>query len=724
MSKIILILLKKINITKKSTKYVDKYNGGGEKLKQFKKILSKFKQGGKVEKKKTTGKKSLTKKVVTLIIVIILLTVSYVGTSSFLVTSNSLKGELQDTSKIFTDEVKVTMDNYFSSYEKSLNIISNDPIFTELEIPEGETELSPEQVEKVSNSLGRYYNTYNEIISIYFGDINGGFYDFPITDLGETSYDPTTRPWYNLAKESNSLVWNEPYIDEDTKDTVITLSNPVYNGDKLVGVIAIDLSLAVINERLAEIDFGENTQLILLDKSNNIMTHPNSELIGKEVPVEKLKKAVEEKKSGLVEYSMVEDGKEQDKFTTFDTIDRLDWKVLNATYMSEIRDELEKILLYTIEIAVVVLLIGSIIAIFFSRRITKPINKLVDDMEKVKKGDFTVQSDVKSNDEIGILSDTFNLMIEEVKNLIKGSRNVSMEVISSSQELAATSEQTSASAEEVARTVEEIAKGASEQAGDAETGAQMVSGFGDKINELVTSSEEIMNSTKDVMDLNINGVEAVETLKKENVDNKTSTENIEKAVLELNDKSKNIGNILQTITSIAEQTNLLALNASIEAARAGEHGKGFAVVANEIRQLAEGSGKAADEIREIIVGIQTQSKNTVNVMNDVKESSIKQGDAVEKVNDSFGKISLKIDDISSRIEGMDDAIKSIESGKDKLIDSIQNISSVSEETAAASEEVSASMQQQTSAVEQVAVLANNLNSLADKLNNQIDRFKV
>lgn len=717
-------LLKYFNNIKKSTKYVDIYNGGGEKLKQFKKILSKFKQGGKGEKKKRIGKKSLTKKLVTLIIVIILLTVVFIGSSSFLVTVNSLKGELQDTSKIFTKEVKSTMDKYFSSYEKSLNIISNDPSLTNIDLSEENSELSEEQISKISNSLERYYNTYNEIISIYFGDTNGGFYDFPITDLGESSYDPTTRPWYNLAKESNALVWNEPYVDADTKDTIITLSNPVYNGDKLVGVIAIDLSLNVINERLAEIDFGENTQLVLLDKNNNIMTHPNSELIGKEIPVEKLKKAVEKDKSGLVEYSMEEEGKELDKFTTFDTIDRLDWKVLNATYMNEIKDEVNKILIYTIEIALVVLLIGSIIAIIFSRRITKPINKLVTDMEKVKKGDFTVQSNVKSNDEIGMLSDTFNLMIEEVKNLIKGSKNVSMEVISSSQELAATSEQTSASAEEVARTVEEIAKGASEQAGDAETGAQMVSGFGDKINELVTSSEQIMNSTKDVMDLNISGVEAVETLKNENIENKTTTENIEKAVLELNDKSKNIGNILETITSIAEQTNLLALNASIEAARAGEHGKGFAVVANEIRQLAEGSGKAADEIREIIVGIQTQSKNTVNVMNDVKESSVKQGNAVGKVNDSFGKISYKIDDISSRIEGMNDAIKSIESGKDKLIDSIQNISSVSEETAAASEEVSASMQQQTSAVEQVAVLANNLNSLADKLNSEIDRFKI
>ncbi|MGO1713251.1 MAG: methyl-accepting chemotaxis protein [Senegalia sp. (in: firmicutes)] len=679
-----------------------------------------FKKSKRKDKKVVGKKKSLNKRLIRLVVILIFSTVLLVGVSSYLVSVNSLEEELKNSSSQLTQEIKNGVSEYFLNYEKGINVISKNEAFTDLE-----EELSEEEVNNINKALGDYYNSNDEILSIYFAPTVGGFYDFPQTDLGEDeSYIPTTRPWYSLAEENKKTIWNDPYLDVDTKETIVTISVPSYNGDDLKGVIAIDLSSKVLADRLGKIKGEDEGELILVDGNNIVISHPNIDLVGEELPIEEVNTATAKKESGIVEYSMEENGKEEDKFTTFSTIGGLNWKVLNTTYMSEIREEANKILFYNLVIAIFVLTIAIAAALYYSKKITKPINLLVKDMEKVKEGDFTVKSNIITNDEIATLSETFNIMVGEVKHLINNSREASMSVISSSQELAATSEETSAQAEEVSRTVEEIAKGASEQASDAENGASLVAGLGERINELVINSEQIINDTKSVMDLNIAGVSAVESLKEENKENKLTTDNIEKAVTGLNDKSKNIGEILGTITSIAEQTNLLALNASIEAARAGDAGRGFAVVANEIRSLAEGSGIAAEKIRDIILGLQNESKNTVDAMRDVKSSAEKQDNAVEKVNNSFSNISNKIDDISAKIENMNEYIKTIEESKNGLVDSIQNISSVSEETAAASEEVSASMQEQTSAVEQVAMLANNLSALSDKLNSEIERFKI
>lgn len=696
----------------------------------MKKVFIRKKEEKKVKQKR--GK--LSRRLIALIILLILIPVVSLGISSYINSVNALKHELKVSGEQFVEEVEYSIDTYLTKYEDSLDLISKESdIFRQEEIKEVLSSEEGEETvvqnsnqpseEEMLNAFEKYMATYEDVLSIYFARPDKEFIAYPVVDMG-SDYDATSRPWYIDAQQENGLIWSDPYVDEDTKEIVATLSTPVYDGDTFMGILAIDLPLTAIENRLNGIQFGEHGDIVLIDSDNKIMTHSNKDLIGKEMPVEKIKTALTEKESGVVDYVREEKGVKEQKFTTFTTIDRLGWKILGTMYVKELRETVEGIVFDILIVGAIVLLIGIVGAIIFSKMITKPLENLVSDMDRVKTGDFTVVSKVKSNNEIGILSDTFNIMINEVRNLIKSSSEVSGQVISASQELAATSEETSASAEEVSRTVEEIAKGASEQASDAENGASMVANLGDKINELVVNSDEIIKVTKDVMDSNMNGVKAVETLKNENKENKYTTENIEKAVLGLNDKSKNIGNILQTITSIAEQTNLLALNASIEAARAGEQGKGFAVVANEIRELAEGSGRAAGEIREIVTGIQTESENTVKVMGEVKESSIKQGKAVNKVNDSFTDISKKIDEISSKIEAMNDFISEINGGKNALVGAIENISSVSEETAAASEEVSASMQQQTSAVEQVAQLADNLNSLADSLNKEMDKFKI
>jgi len=383
--------------------------------------------------------------------------------------------------------------------------------------------------------------------------------------------------------------------------------------------------------------------------------------------------------------------------------------------------ELRNVSFYYGFIAVIIIII---VGFLFANSLVKPINRLSKDITIISKGDFSKRSNISAKNEIGIMAKEFNNMAEQVSGLIKKIRIASGEVSEASEVLASTTEETNASAEAVTNAVEEIAKGASEQAGQAENAALMATEFDDKLEELSTTSNTIVRATFEIGEINEKSIIVIEDLINKNIENSNSINKIERVIKGLDSKTKNINNIIETISSLADQTNLLALNASIEAARAGEAGRGFAVVAEEIRKLAEGSNDAAKEINDIVNDIQVESGNTVKVMEEVKTISDNQNQAVMLVSDSFNGINKSIISITDNIVGINEFINKLNGDKDEILMAVQSISAISQETAAASEEVNASMEQQLCAIEDVRGSAEKLSETALELEKNIDKFKI
>lgn len=266
---------------------------------------------------------------------------------------------------------------------------------------------------------------------------------------------------------------------------------------------------------------------------------------------------------------------QQKKITSFTKIDDLGWTILGTMYESEITEHTSKMLYNTVIIGIISLIIAFAISLLFTNGLTRPIKELLNTMNKIKNGDFTTRCNIKSKDEIGELSEGFNEMVNSISGLIKNIQAVSENVNLSSTNLAAIVEETSASSMSVTKAVEEIAVGASQEALETETVATLTSKLSARLNELESNTDTMLKYTQEVTTVNLHGVEVVGELRNKNQLNESAINNIEDAIIELNDKTKNITRILNTISSISEQTNLLALNASIEAARAGEAGKGL-----------------------------------------------------------------------------------------------------------------------------------------------------
>lgn len=323
--------------------------------------------------------------------------------------------------------------------------------------------------------------------------------------------------------------------------------------------------------------------------------------------------------------------------------------------------------------------------------------KLLVQMEKLAKGDLTVELTVENKDNlIGKLFtgfnrvvDNLNSMIDMVTKSVHATAIASTEITSSAEEMAAGSQEQSSQTAEVASAIEEMTHTIYETTKNTSMAAETAKKAGVKATEGGKVVDETIKGMVRIADVVNKSAKTVETL---------------------GNSSNQIGEIIQVIEDIADQTNLLALNAAIEAARAGEQGRGFAVVADEVRKLAERTTKATKEIAAMIKQIQKDTSEAV--------SSMKEG----KKEVESGKILAEKAGVS---------LKEIIESADKVQDIITQVAAASEEQTSAAEEISKSIdgidsvtRESTSGIHQIAKAAEDLNRLTINLQELTSKFKV
>jgi methyl-accepting chemotaxis protein len=265
--------------------------------------------------------------------------------------------------------------------------------------------------------------------------------------------------------------------------------------------------------------------------------------------------------------------------------------------------------------AVLALLIGFVIA----RTISKPLRRTVNALDVVASGDLTVEVPVSSTDEVGRMSTSVNTVLGKVRTVFGSISRSAGALAESSDELLAVSNQLSANAEETAAQANSVSAAAEQVSANVNTVASGTEELGASVQEIARSATQATNIAQSAVAL---AGETQDTMQK------------------LGESSVAVANVLGMINSIAEQTNLLALNATIEAARAGEAGRGFAVVANEVKDLAQETSKATDEIRQTIDQIQTDSASAIEAIGRI-------GDVIAEINESQTAIATAVQEQSA-----------------------------------------------------------------------------
>ncbi len=192
----------------------------------------------------------------------------------------------------------------------------------------------------------------------------------------------------------------------------------------------------------------------------------------------------------------------------------------------------------------------------------------------------------------------------------------------------------------------------------------------------------------------------------------------------LGDRSSEIGQIVEVITSIAEQTNLLALNAAIEAARAGENGKGFAVVSEEVRKLAEESSLSARRISVLIDGIQTETNRAVDSMQFTTNEVVIGINCVNTAGESFKKIQHATKEVSAQVQGISTSVEHMAIEMRHMTDSMKQINGIAQSSAEGTQNISAATEEQLASMEEITASTFTLSKMAEELQNKTNTFKV
>ncbi|OIQ11055.1 methyl-accepting chemotaxis protein [Neomoorella thermoacetica] len=534
------------------------------------------------------------------------------------------------------------------------------------------------------------------------------------------------RDYYQQAIKGKAAISNL-VINRSTGKEGITIAVPVKGPGGIIGILGTHYDSQTLLHQINNSKYGRTGYAYMLDNTGVVMAHPDA----KKVLNENLTKT-ESQSLNNVAQKMLQNKEGEDEYirngvrnlVAYAPVKATGWVVAMTAPTSEVYAGVTAMQRFNIILITLAAILIALLAFYISRKIARPIITLAGQADVLATGNLQVDINTNFYGELGTLGRSLKTMVTNLRSIVQKVQDSANQIASSAQEFSASTEEASRSVEQVANAIQDMARGANDQATQSQNIAELVNNITGAIGSTRDRVEALARYSEQTGELVDDGLASMENQNDKMAENLQAARAVSEAINKLAREAREVGQILETITSIADQTNLLALNAAIEAARAGEHGRGFAVVAEEVRKLAEGSAQAASEIGQIVQKIQDEAQGAVAEMDKAKVIVDAQQDAVNHANEVFQNISQKVKAMVKGIEEIAAATEQINNEARKITEAIQGVSAIAEENAAAAEEISASTEEQSATVEEIAASANALASLGQELQQLIARFKL
>ena len=373
---------------------------------------------------------------------------------------------------------------------------------------------------------------------------------------------------------------------------------------------------------------------------------------------------------------------------------------------------------------IVVLAISVVAVLIITKKITTPLELMTNALVKLRDGDFIItQRTIQRDDEFGALANMVADVRKSLNRLMRDTNASAEQLAAASEELTASSQQAAQASSMVANSVTDAAGATAEQQTYVNDAMESINNTAESVERLNQTAETVSQHASESKDEAEAGSKAIQQAVEQIMSVETIVQSSAATVDKLGKSSQEIGQIVSDISEIAEQTNLLALNAAIEAARAGENGRGFSVVAEEVRKLAEQSQEAAQRITNLIGGIQSDTNEAVQSMQE-GSSAVKAGtESVSKLKEAFDRIQAAALGVSEQADTITAEVRAVADQTANVKEKSANILEKGTQVSGEMENVSAASEEQSASASEIADASNSLAKLAQDLQNSLSKFR-
>ena len=563
-----------------------------------------------------------------------------------------------------------------------------------------------------------------EILEMTMGLEDGYFYCYYAGDL-TGKVDPRGRLWYKTAKETGKATFTEPYVDVNLNKLVVSVCTPFKANGQFIGASCLDISLDALGDLAKRMKYHSDGAGIITVAGGEILATAEFGESGKNFKdIDGLGAHFGDMvKNGSGYFETTIDG--EDMVFAYSTVPATGWIMGITVPYDKVFAPLRSLKILFIGLTILGLVSGFGICLIFAGKITTPVTKLEEYAIQLANGNLKMNDlPVTSGDEIGALTNEFNLMKANLRKVISKMSTNSEQVAAASEELTASSQSSADASVHVAEIVNEISESVNQQMND-------INAAKDNIDVIFTDIKEVEEKSRIVADTSNKTFVAAQKGSELMGLAVQSMARIEKSVMasaevvkKLGENSQQIGQIVEAIAAISEQTNLLALNAAIEAARAGEHGKGFAVVAEEVRKLAAQSQESAEQIKIRIDSIQNDTENAVEAMQS-GTTEVKQGTgAIHEVGEQFARILSMVNDIKAQMDKINSSVQTVAKQAGTIVEMVDEIDELSKKTDDHMKTIISSTEEQSASNEEIAAASQALSNMAGDMQDAVGQFKI